>query len=617
MFYFLHIFTAIIIYNFCITDGAYNLSVATTILLMLSVHIAHFLIFMLARHRISRLLSSTPQSVDTRVWMKEFSIFHYLLKLTGVIFYGIEIYLFLWKSFIFHQLHLKEFTVVPEILGITPFFLFLMVLWNFEYWFYKITKSIKTGILSYIWNQFRFNAIVLIPWGVLLVIVNLIRLLPDLWAVKIQHFKYINFVYLCVVLGIQIVFVPVILRRIWRCRTLKDPDLRGRLENFMKNHNIKYRDIIVLETRGSSIVTAGVVGPIGAFRYIFYTDTILELLNADELEAVMTHELGHIKHNHLIFYIFLLAGFFVLAWTIVRTGVFMVFCFYPAYALLWRTLEILNFQFLVTFVSFCFIILFVLYIRYIFGFFSRLFERQADIYSIELTGTARHLIRSLEKIGALSRHIAKKKNWHHYSIYQRIVFLMDCETDHRIIHLFHKKVRKSLNIFIILCIILIAYSFWITEYCKSRGNLLGFYIKHVQTKLRENPQSVELRFQLAYLYYELGDYRNSASEYERVIRRQPQKHQALNNLAWLYVTCKDKKYRNPDRALLLARKAVDLSPLPEYLDTLAEAYYQKGYIELAIKTIKRALSKNPENRSYFESQLRKFEKARSAKSQSG
>ncbi|MGB7910038.1 MAG: hypothetical protein WCF58_18640, partial [Syntrophobacteraceae bacterium] len=68
-------------------------------------------------------------------------------------------------------------------------------------------------------------------------------------------------------------------------------------------------------------------------------------------------------------------------------------------------------------------------------------------------------------------------------------------------------------------------------------------------------------------------------------------------------------FRNPQEALDLALKAVAMSPTPEVLDTLAEAYYINGHYTDALSTINEAISAGGPQHSYFLKQKEKFEKA--------
>ena len=85
----------------------------------------------------------------------------------------------------------------------------------------------------------------------------------------------------------------------------------------------------------------------------------------------------------------------------------------------------------------------------------------------------------------------------------------------------------------------------------------------------------------------------------------------LNNLAWLYATCPVPEVCRPERALALALEAAKLNDSHYVLDTLAESYYVNGLYEKAIVTIRRALRIETGDKTYLETQLRKFEEAAS------
>jgi TPR repeat protein len=76
---------------------------------------------------------------------------------------------------------------------------------------------------------------------------------------------------------------------------------------------------------------------------------------------------------------------------------------------------------------------------------------------------------------------------------------------------------------------------------------------------------------------------------------------AMNNLAMLLATTRNATVRNPKQAITLALKAVASGNNPDYLDTLAAAYFEDGRIDEAIKAEEKALARDPENESYKKS----------------
>jgi tetratricopeptide (TPR) repeat protein len=91
-------------------------------------------------------------------------------------------------------------------------------------------------------------------------------------------------------------------------------------------------------------------------------------------------------------------------------------------------------------------------------------------------------------------------------------------------------------------------------------------------------------------YYEKKDYENAMADYNEAIRLDPKLAAAYSNRAWLWATCPDAKFRDGQRALESARKAVDLFPKNAgFLDTLAAAYAETGNFEEAVRCQERAL----------------------------
>ena len=73
---------------------------------------------------------------------------------------------------------------------------------------------------------------------------------------------------------------------------------------------------------------------------------------------------------------------------------------------------------------------------------------------------------------------------------------------------------------------------------------------------------------------------------------------AMNSLALLLATTYDKQVKNPQQAVSMATKAVAASSNPDYLDTLAAAYFANGDTDKAIETEQKALTRKPDNEDY-------------------
>jgi rhomboid protease GluP len=108
-------------------------------------------------------------------------------------------------------------------------------------------------------------------------------------------------------------------------------------------------------------------------------------------------------------------------------------------------------------------------------------------------------------------------------------------------------------------------------------------------------------------------YPDAIKNYLEALRLMPDLADAHNNLAWLYATCDDQRYRNPKSALEHAQKAVQLTDWKEgeSIDTLAEAHFVNGNFEQAVETQKKALALEPGN-AELQEHMERYRKAASS-----
>ena len=170
-----------------------------------------------------------------------------------------------------------------------------------------------------------------------------------------------------------ILLAPELLRRVLRTEKMADTPLRRRLDAMCRAANLGYRDILLWRT-DCSMGNAAVMGLFARVRYVMLSDLLLETMTDQQIEAVFAHELGHVVHKHLW-------------WFIVFVGIAMLFMMGPGDQVMthvqnwyvttrhhsqdsWDKIEGLIGTIL-------FFGSFVL----AFGFLSPRFERQADVYA--------------------------------------------------------------------------------------------------------------------------------------------------------------------------------------------------------------------------------------------
>ena len=111
---------------------------------------------------------------------------------------------------------------------------------------------------------------------------------------------------------VLLAFLPLALRYLWDTIPLGPGVLRDDLLAMCARHRVRVRGILVWRTHGA-MVNGAVVGFVPRLRYIILTDTLLESLPREQVEAVAAHEIAHVRHRQIPW----------LAGTMVAAGVFL------------------------------------------------------------------------------------------------------------------------------------------------------------------------------------------------------------------------------------------------------------------------------------------------------
>ncbi|MCA9101950.1 MAG: M48 family metalloprotease [Planctomycetales bacterium] len=117
-----------------------------------------------------------------------------------------------------------------------------------------------------------------------------------------------------VVVAAVATFYPWLLRICWGARPLPSGPLRQRLESALAGWGLTVSEILIWPTDGR-LANAAVAGLFPRLRYVFLTDALVDHFTTAELEAVLAHEVGHLRYRHLS--LRLIAMFVPLAaWTV-------------------------------------------------------------------------------------------------------------------------------------------------------------------------------------------------------------------------------------------------------------------------------------------------------------
>jgi STE24 endopeptidase len=93
-------------------------------------------------------------------------------------------------------------------------------------------------------------------------------------------------------------FAPLMIRLIWDTVPLPDGEVRRHLLNMCKTHRVRVRELLLWRTYGG-MINAAVMGLVGPLRFILITDALLQQMPGPHVEAVMAHELAHVRKRHM------------------------------------------------------------------------------------------------------------------------------------------------------------------------------------------------------------------------------------------------------------------------------------------------------------------------------
>lgn len=309
---------------------------------------------------------------------------------------------------------------------------------------------------AYAIRQIRFLLPFALPFILLTFILDIFNFLAGTHPENIQMLEWTSFALSLILVGLLLIFLPYFIQKVWNCQPIPQGLLRNRLETTCQKAHFKHAGMKTWSVMQDQL-TAGIIGIIPRFRYVMFTERTLKELPPEDVEAILVHEIGHHDRKHLLIYPFILAGM------ILFSGLFFSLIIEPLtnvleqanalYPSMWW--DLLN--------PLCIFTLYGLlifgYFRFIFGYFSRQFERQADLHVFKLGIAPGHMIHALKEVAQTSGGY-ESPNWHHFSIKERVEFLEACAQNPLLVDKHHKKVRRLVWLYFVIFVFGSLYIFW-------------------------------------------------------------------------------------------------------------------------------------------------------------
>lgn len=153
---------------------------------------------------------------------------------------------------------------------------------------------------------------------------------------------------------------------------------------------VRIEGVLIVMVGGTQIANALVSGLWPWLRRIYVTDHMLATFSVKEIRAILAHEVGHVRHRHLWWYLAIAIG-----------GALLI----PRLVDAMGQLDWLGNS------LFGFLIPFFLYYGVAFKFLSRRFERQADRFAVAATGDVPTFQAALEKLAEVNGVVKRYSKW--------------------------------------------------------------------------------------------------------------------------------------------------------------------------------------------------------------
>ncbi|MEE2939127.1 MAG: M48 family metallopeptidase [Planctomycetota bacterium] len=236
----------------------------------------------------------------------------------------------------------------------------------------------------------------------------------------VEHVGLMWTLFMVLFVGAMACVFPRVVRWAWDTEAFPEGPQRELLDDVARRSDFQPAALRIWRT-GHLVANATIIGLTRRGRVVLLSDELLSVLNSRELSAVYAHEIGHAVRGHVGIFLAWTAGFFligdlVVARTLEGASLATGLALGAALAALW-------------FVAF--------------GWLSRRFELEADLFSFEIVGDLPALVSALERVGGADR---TRNGWRHFSVKRRVQFLGRAASDARFVRGFRGRLRAMAGV---------------------------------------------------------------------------------------------------------------------------------------------------------------------------
>lgn len=294
-------------------------------------------------------------------------------------------------------------------LSLAPFVLYQLLAIDASVRAHGGTLSMRRHLRAF---QVRMFLACLAPITVFIGLSILVAMSPSL-RVQIEHVGIASAFFTLLTLGGMALLLPSLLSFAFDTVAFPAGETRRQLDRVADRAEFEPRDVRLWRT-GDLFSNAAIIGMRRRGRVVLFSDQLVDILNARELCAVYGHEIGHAARGHVAGFIAWTAAFFLLGEAAVAHvedahGTGAAAGLLVAIGVAWYA---------------------------VFGWLSRRFELDADLFSLESSGDLPALVSALERVGGSHR---ARNGWRHFSVERRVRFLARAAADPTFVAAFRRR----------------------------------------------------------------------------------------------------------------------------------------------------------------------------------
>jgi STE24 endopeptidase len=174
-------------------------------------------------------------------------------------------------------------------------FLFDMIIDSIEEFVVKKKRVSKKNIKKFIMNLIKRFGLMFGIGGVVI----LINIILYQWL-DFMFFPILLLVIESMVIIFSLFFTKIVVPLFYRLKPLEDGELKEQIDIFLRQEGYQIENVYVLDQDKKSSDMNAFVSGVSSRKRIVLFDTLIKRLSSDEIIAVIAHELGHQKKQHIL-----------------------------------------------------------------------------------------------------------------------------------------------------------------------------------------------------------------------------------------------------------------------------------------------------------------------------